>query len=688
MSNIDIDKSCEYYLKYFKDINNTSKEKCSENNKYKFIENKKSEILKICESHCDEDYIDFQELRKMIYNLELKNAVDNIDCDKEIRVLKKIKQTICNTTKLPNLEKEEIWKDLLTYAMEIYSVDSTLNSDNIPGYELEMKIKSIKLLRDNKFDVRIENARISISEETDIKINDYIGKLISEIGGKNVIDSIFEIYLDKAYYNAELQRYIITRAKSTCIIKPIKPQIPFNYIIQMSLKHLLINNYQNRNSLKFNRKLVEIIKIASAYTVCLNIQKFNINDDIFIYDKSTYKDLPYYFADNLLYDKLFPIRQWNKEYAKNILVDLYGKYFEKINNAGYTFEEYIKVFDFFLESSQVNKIYKKDEILNKLKFSNKDHLENILNDISQESYKVNKSFKDINGKFSFYEKPLIKLNNQYFIIHPSIVAYSFLEVMYKKIKKDYSSLDRELGNDLEEHIKAKLTAKGYDFKYGGYKYEDENRNTRDNECDLVIENKEDIIFIEIKKKPLDEKVFEGDDVKYYVSLAGSLMHSQLQAGYHSIQIKNKEKIELYERVGNSTNYDNKISEINYCDRRIIRMSLVLSEYGFITNKFVVERFLNSTQNINISTRSSDRQIELKNFEDKQKKLRHQSELLGSTDGKVYFNSIFRTYQQFMYILDKSNTIDEFIDGLICDLNICYGSLDFYSEWLQHEKMNI
>ena len=682
MSNIDIDKSCAYYLKYFKDINDIPKEKCSENNKYQFIDYKKSEILKICESHCDEDYIDFEELRKMIYNLELKNAVDNIDCDKEIRVLKKIQQKIGNTTKLPNLEKEKIWKDLLTYAMEIYSVDSTLYSDDIPDYEQQMQIKSIKFLRSNKFNVGIENARISISEETDIKINNDIGKLISDIGGKNVIDSIFERYLDKYYYNAELQRYIITRAKYTCITKEIVPQVPFNYIIQMSLKYLRINNHQNRNSRKFNKTLDKIIKIASAYTVCLNIQKFSFYHDINIY----YKDLPYYFLDNLLYDKLFPIRQWNKKYAKNILVDLYGKYFENINNAGYTFEEYIKVFDLFLESSEVNKIYKKDEILNKLKFSNKEHIENILNDISQESYKVNESFKDINGKFNFYEKPLIKLNDQYFIIHPSIVAYSFLEVIYKKIKKSYRLLDRKLGIDLEEHIKEKLTSKGYDFKYGGYKYE--NGTTEDYECDLIIENKEEIIFIEIKKRPLDEQVFEGDDVRYYVSLADSLMHSQLQAGYHSIQIKNKNKIELYERVNNVTNYDKKIGEINYCDRRIIRMSLVLGEYGFITNKIIVEQFLDSIQNININTINSDRQIELKKFEKVQNKLRDQKDLLSPNARKIYFNSIFRTYQQFMYILDKSNTIDEFMNGLICDLNISYGSQDFYSEWLQHEKMNI
>ena len=42
MNNIDIDKLCEYYLKYFKDINDIPKEKCSENNEYKFIEKKKS----------------------------------------------------------------------------------------------------------------------------------------------------------------------------------------------------------------------------------------------------------------------------------------------------------------------------------------------------------------------------------------------------------------------------------------------------------------------------------------------------------------------------------------------------------------------------------------------------------------------------------------------------------------------
>ena len=46
--------------------------------------------------------------------------------------------------------------------------------------------------------------------------------------------------------------------------------------------------------------------------------------------------------------------------------------------------------------------------------------------------------------------------------------------------------------------------------------------------------------------------------------------------------------------------------------------------------------------------------------------------------EVFFDTLFRSLQQFLYALNLSNNVEELIDYLAREIHIIYGSLDFYS----------
>ncbi|HID0854008.1 hypothetical protein [Clostridium botulinum] len=98
-----------------------------------------------------------------------------------------------------------------------------------------------------------------------------------------------------------------------------------------------------------------------------------------------------------------------------------------------------------------------------------------------------------------------------------------------------------LGKEFERFVKKLLQEKGIDFLYGYYNVQ--------NECDLIIENDNYIVFLELNKKRLNNKSMAGIDINFLKDINDSLIKSQIQCNTHYKKILKDNKIELYDKQG-------------------------------------------------------------------------------------------------------------------------------------------
>ena len=69
---------------------------------------------------------------------------------------------------------------------------------------------------------------------------------------------------------------------------------------------------------------------------------------------------------------------------------------------------------------------------------------------------------------------------------------------------------------------------------------------REPECDVVIEDENNIVFIEIKKKALTSASRAGDDIKLIIDLSNSILDAHLQTGQHELFPKRKWVYRIWE----------------------------------------------------------------------------------------------------------------------------------------------
>lgn len=77
-------------------------------------------------------------------------------------------------------------------------------------------------------------------------------------------------------------------------------------------------------------------------------------------------------------------------------------------------------------------------------------------------------------------------------------------------------------------IKSSLDNKKYPYHCGNYRI----NKSQTNECDLVIENNKQILFLEIKNRHLPETFEQGDDVSTLRCLAEGMIKAQIQCLKH------------------------------------------------------------------------------------------------------------------------------------------------------------
>lgn len=245
--------------------------------------------------------------------------------------------------------------------------------------------------------------------------------------------------------------------------------------------------------------------------------------------------------------------------------------------------------------------------------------------------------------------------------------------MYKKLNPYFRGQFNKLkGEYFETMIKNLFIDKGFSFHSG--KYQEGNSNIL--ECDMILEDDKQIVFLEIKNQPLFDSFETGDDVETLYCIGEGMVKAQKQCYRHIRQLKRTDKLVIedneiqYELVGNS--------------RKIICISVCSQEYFFLTNKTFSEAFLNSLLSVTYHATDPNKKTRLNNLNTLCNQLKQLVADIG--DDQVFFNTLFRSAQQIFTTLSVSKTLDDFIYYLTQPIYLSDNSADAYNQLLTGMKM--
>lgn len=570
---------------------------------------------------------------------------------------------------IPNWDDEK-WNVLIRSSKNYLNLSENykfdLKSSNTKVFN---RAQSVKYLTNRNCEISIIGDEIKFISGLD-DLYKKLEQKISEFGGINLI---FEC-LGHLNYDSKFKRYVFLKDLNP---GDKQPQIPWGYLLNLSLKHLQFKHISKR--FKYEKLLNEIIELSTRIiNGVYNVQDYSIWPYFYL----GLKNLPQHVSNMVLYDSLFKISQ------SNILLELklceylfsFDQDFFK-DNLGFTIDEFITVGKEFYNiwdkenkpiliqlSKKVNYALSYDTYIKILNFmSHTDNLNN--NYIEPDDYQ----------KINFHEKPLLKFNSSSFLL-PAVSwsAPNFYESLASFLREPCElqlnkKLNDILGVRLEEFIAKLLNKYGINFIKGGkYKF---NKNI--SECDFVIECEKSIIIIEVKMKVLTRESKSGRNYRIFIDLSKSLLYSQIQAGKVEILLKRNRKISLKE--------NNKRYEISLKNRVIKRISLTQLEYGSLYNQLFIRKFLEAQLKGEFSLENGDDELN-QNFEEfieYGKQFQQQYKELNKLQKEDFNYFIHRCYfmslSQLFEVIKRSSDNDTFDENLPDNI-IETGTFDWYYEY--------
>ena len=237
------------------------------------------------------------------------------------------------------------------------------------------------------------------------------------------------------------------------------------------------------------------------------------------------------------------------------------------------------------------------------------------------------------------------------------------------------NIDSTVGSIIENFIKYKLDEHNISSSCGKYTSLQE-----EGECDTVIESKDGIVLIESKKKSLTRKSKSGEDFQIIIDIANSVLDSQLQCMRTESILKSEGYIDLN---------DGKISSrLNWNQRTIENVTLTFTNFGAIQDREMTKQTLYELCKHYFTVSFDNTELDKKTLNDITKKLdklkEKQNQLIkyytSLGDNHPFFNSWFLNLEQFIFVINLSNSNDDFYEKLKDWKYVTFGCQDFYLEY--------
>ena len=521
----------------------------------------------------------------------------------------------------------------------------------------------------------------SLELENEISFLKLIDDSILDIGILNILNWIFK----ELTYNSTTSMFVIKRISDHIFSK--ESQIPYGFILNRVLC-LASKEKIFKNKVFVSKKIEKFKEIALYLTSYLDVLPHNIYEAMMPISLD-FEVLGRWVAYDWLVDFLqYPYQEMDDFIcflSKNEELNVFAK-----NVFGYSLTDYFDA----IQDIQIAANEKDITILNPQNISHDCSCELLIKIMDNNASNVN----DVNKKFTtykditsidYYFSPFIKIGtNQYLLLPKSLMSIGLYESVATKYRnagfnaKNGNDFDSYVGSLVETFVMNKCIEFGRRSEmtqievYANEKYQishkDQNSlnlEATSGECDLIMATKQNIYFIECKKKNLCRKSYNGHAVNAYVDLSQSFFASQKQALRHEILLKKNGKI-LFDSG----------KEIVLNGRKIVRISLTTFDFKSLQSKIISQNILINSINKMFTSENRDFSRDLskinKAFEEVTCLIENGQKC--NVIGDRYFHNIcWLNVFQLAFILEKckdSCSLDKVISSL---LHMSYG---YYNNW--------
>ena len=361
-----------------------------------------------------------------------------------------------------------------------------------------------------------------------------------------------------------------------------------------------------------------------------------------------------------LYDHFFGFRQWALPLTPRLLRTFFGAEHDSalITRYGWSVTDAE-----LLTAALVKTIRKDSQKLTRADLMSTglddNTLDRMLSHFAHEKEKLNACYDSpmAAGKADLMFRPLIEGGNgMYFAPIASAIGPACYEAVAKAMREmlPLSKVSELVGAGTERCVAALFRHFGMHPTIEGLKY-NEGRETDAGECDLVLEDNDNILLIECKAKPATRATMGGESFAAMVDYAASVIASQVQALQH----------ERILRVNGEILFDDGHC-LKHKGRKITRLSVTLFDHGSLLGRFLFMNLIEPLLCSTIVIASEERTRKYEELPEQLDKLRE--ELDGGKGGwkspwKVGLGAASLSYGQLGIILDENRNVSALIDVL-------------------------
>lgn len=560
--------------------------------------------------------------------------------------------------KVISFEEIELWKKLVELFSDMSKIRSLNFFRNHHNRE-EMLSEQIKYLR--KYKIKTKNGSPDISDKKKLyRIENEIEKLIKEVGGLRVINYIFSLL--KSDYSSIFDRYLFP-IKYLPVGGIAKILIPTNYILMLAIKNINLSNVVSKHEKKYFQK---ILKLSTALVSLYDVHPNSIYDNMNGMSLET-------IYNKILFDHAYRFQQLTLDELVWLLQNIFDAsvFVEIEQKLGFSIQEYItlvkKIYAFntqILDSNLFN--IKECQILDKISHQN----------AINEAYVLPDEYDKVINPF--FIKSLIKKDKNYIFLHPTYCAFGFYEAVASLLRNNYEQVDNKLGQEFEEVVRKLAILQNYTLHYGKY-------DNKKEECDLVLETDEAILFFEFKKKGITRKSVDGDSLEIIIDIGESLLKALQQANKHDLYLQQNKQI-VFETGSQTTLLLN--------DRKTEKIFVSVYDFMSLGTHDFVTYFINWIVQVQINI-SDESKMEVK----KRQKIEKINKLIENT--RDYMNhlevdnpngyrkkwlDVWCLPYALLYFLLKNSTSKTFYENFKISKHMVHSTGDIFAEY--HHAMKV
>lgn len=540
--------------------------------------------------------------------------------------------------------------------------------------------RSVKRLMAVGYSFHRVRGQIHFAPQSERRILSEMDRRAHSFGGIAMAKKIFSAISNN--YDQLQERYHVGR-----VLSPYgdgMPQYPLGYLLQLAAKHP-VGKKPLKNSQDDWQSLLNLTRdYAAVLDVQPYAQPFVLNHDA----ETLFPKL----RENAIYDLMFTLHQMRGSDAVSIARGLLaGLDFSHSYASGWCIDDVLMVSGAILEMSRNERgplWIDAADLARRCPNLTTAKIGLVLRDVLSHSERgANKKLMNPVETFGaegardpgadFYRRPLLRCAGGFLLLDRAMCAPAFVEALFDPLRRQVPEFDSlHLGPRVEVFLRERFEARGIRTRAGKYSV-DGNAG----ECDLVVETKDVVFFIEAKSKSLTSMARAGSEIFMILDLAHSVLRAQTQAGGHELRLRKAKILRLRDQDGSR-------HELRLDKRSVERIAVTLPDYGSFQDRTILMNFLAAHVHAEYAINLDRHRKQFEEMTEMMRKFRAvetQLDKLRIDARAPYHNCWFLSVPQLLILLDEAHDAESFERALFVTRSITFGTLDFYFE---HARMKL